>query len=111
MRLLLALTACLSFSAIHAPRFTFEGTARAQTDLTFVRHGETVANATGRYRDSTLNTFSERGKKGVEALTGQLQAEPAYARILVSPAPRALRTIAPYLAGNAPEGDSLAAIV
>jgi len=67
------------------------------TDLTFVRHGETVANATGRYNSKTLNAFSEKGQKGVDALTTRLLAEPKFDRILVSPSPRALKTIAPYL--------------
>lgn len=67
------------------------------TDLTFVRHGETVANATGRYNSKTLNVFSKEGQAGVDALTKRLIAAPHYDRILVSPSPRALKTIAPYL--------------
>lgn len=67
------------------------------TDLTFVRHGETVANATGRYNSKTLNAFSVKGQAGVDALTKQLLSEPKFDRILVSPSPRALKTIAPYL--------------
>lgn len=69
-----------------------------RTDLTFVRHGETQANATGRYNSRTLNTFSELGKKQVAALTERLVKQPKWDLILVSPSPRALRTIAPYLA-------------
>jgi len=69
-----------------------------QTDLTFVRHGETVANATGRYNSRTLNTLSEKGKAQVAALTERLVREPRWEGIVVSPSPRALRTIAPYLA-------------
>lgn len=70
----------------------------APTDLTFVRHGETQANATGRYNSRTLNTFSDLGKKQVAALTDRLVKQPKWDLILVSPSPRALRTIAPYLA-------------
>lgn len=69
----------------------------SQTDLVFVRHGETFANATGRYNSKTLNEFSDKGKSEVEALTGRLLRQPKFDRILVSPSPRALRTIAPYL--------------
>ena len=65
--------------------------------MTFVRHGETVANATGKYNSKTLNTFSSKGQKGVDALTQRLIAAPRFDRILVSPSERALRTIAPYL--------------
>ncbi|MGV3618315.1 MAG: histidine phosphatase family protein [Fimbriimonas sp.] len=70
----------------------------AQTDFTFVRHGETVANATGRYSSRTLNVLSEKGNKQVAALTERLVKEPRWDVIYVSPSPRALRTIAPYLA-------------
>lgn len=67
------------------------------TDVTFVRHGETVANATGVYNSKTLNTFSEKGEKGVSDLTKRLLKQPKWDLILVSPSPRALKTIAPYL--------------
>ncbi len=67
------------------------------TDVTFVRHGETVANFTGKYNARTLNVFSEKGKAEVASLTEKLRRESRFDRILVSPSPRALRTIAPYL--------------
>jgi broad specificity phosphatase PhoE len=67
------------------------------TDLTFVRHGETVANATGHYNARTLNEFSSKGAAGVAAVTKQLLSQPRFDVILVSPSPRALKTIAPYL--------------
>lgn len=70
------------------------------TDLTYVRHGETVANATGHYNSRTINEFSPKGRREVSALTRSLLAEPAFDEILVSPSPRALRTIAPYLAAT-----------
>ena len=65
--------------------------------LTFIRHSETVANATGKYNSRTLNVFSAKGEALVKALTEKLLKEPRPDRILVSPSPRALRTIAPYL--------------
>ena len=67
------------------------------TDLTFVRHGETVANATGAYNSHTIDTFSKKGQGQVDRLTRDLLVAQAYDIILVSPAPRALYTIAPYL--------------
>lgn len=67
------------------------------TDITFVRHAETLANASGKYTSKNLNSFSDKGKAQVESLTKILTAEPRFNRILVSPSPRALRTIAPYL--------------
>lgn len=67
-------------------------------DLTFVRHGETVANATGKYNSRTLNTLSALGEKQVKELTPRLARQPKFDAILVSPSPRALKTIAPYLA-------------
>ena len=65
--------------------------------LTYVRHSETVANATGRYNAKTLNAFSTKGEALVRALTARLVKAPRPDRILVSPSPRALRTVAPYL--------------
>jgi len=70
---------------------------RFETDLTFLRHGETVANATGKYNARTLNEFSAKGQLGVDAANRQLLSEPRYLQIYVSPSPRALKTIAPYL--------------
>lgn len=69
----------------------------AQTDLTFVRHAETVANATGRYNTKTLNALSAKGEGQVRSLRDVLMKEPRFDLILVSPSPRALKTIAPYL--------------
>lgn len=65
--------------------------------LTFVRHGETEANATGRYNAKTLNKLSAKGLQQVASLTEQLKKEPRFDLILVSPSPRAVYTIAPYL--------------
>jgi hypothetical protein len=70
---------------------------KASTDLTFVRHGETVANATGKYNSHTIDTFSIKGQEQVDQLTRELIAEKPYDIILVSPSPRALNSIAPYL--------------
>ena len=67
------------------------------TDLTFVRHGETIANATGVYNSHTIDTFSKKGQAQVDRLTKDLLVEQPYDVILVSPSPRALHTIAPYL--------------
>ena len=67
------------------------------TDLTFVRHGETIANATGVYNSHTIDTFSKKGQAQVDRLTKDLLMERPYDIILVSPSPRALHTIAPYL--------------
>ena len=65
--------------------------------LTYIRHSETVANATGRYNSKTLNVFSEKGERLVSELTPKLLKAPKPDLILVSPSPRALRTIAPFL--------------
>jgi broad specificity phosphatase PhoE len=63
----------------------------------FVRHGETLANATGHYSAATVDTFSPKGRQEVRALTGELLKMPRFDMILVSPSPRAIQTIAPYL--------------
>lgn len=69
----------------------------APCQLTFVRHGETEANATGKYNARTIDTFSAKGVQQVQALSLSLQKQPKFDLILVSPSPRALRTVAPYL--------------
>ena len=71
--------------------------AKVGFDLVFVRHAETVANATGQYSSSTIDRFSSLGESEVKTLTTKLEKEPFFDRIFVSPSPRALRTIAPYL--------------
>lgn len=65
-------------------------------EIVFVRHGETIANATGRYNRNTIDTFSALGEKQVAALTPKLQ-KMRFDAIVVSPSPRALKTVAPYL--------------
>lgn len=65
-------------------------------EIVFVRHSETVANATGRYNPSTLNAFSKRGIQQTGKLTSALQKE-SFDEIVVSPSPRALKTVAPFL--------------
>lgn len=64
--------------------------------LTFVRHAETLANSSGRYSAQTIDSFSERGKRQIAGLTALLNKD-RFDIILVSPAPRAIKTIAPYL--------------
>lgn len=65
-------------------------------EIVFVRHGETQANATGRYNSRTIDTFSALGEKQVAALTPKLM-KLRFDGIVVSPSPRALKTVAPYL--------------
>jgi broad specificity phosphatase PhoE len=66
------------------------------TEIVYVRHAETQANATGNYNSRTLNAFSSRGERQVSAVTQKLKFE-VFDAILVSPSPRALKTVAPYL--------------
>lgn len=70
--------------------------ATQASTLIFVRHGETKANFTGVYNSRTVDTFSTNGEKQVAELTRKLQGI-RFDIILVSPSPRALKTIAPYL--------------
>jgi len=80
-----------AFTRSHAHALT----RLATTELTFVRHGETVANATSRYNTRTLNAFSKRGQAEVDLLPTRLAGH--YDLILVSPSARAINTILPYL--------------
>lgn len=72
------------------------GMAFQPAEFVFVRHCETLANATGRYNSTTLNAFSKRGIAQTGKLTATLQKS-EFDQILVSPSPRALKTIAPLL--------------
>jgi broad specificity phosphatase PhoE len=71
--------------------------ALSSTDLTFVRHAETLANATGKYSARTLDEFSDIGKTQIATLTAWLLRQPRFDAIYVSPSPRAMKTITPYL--------------
>jgi broad specificity phosphatase PhoE len=70
--------------------------ARGQTELYFVRHGETVANATGRYNGKTINAFSALGAREVASLPSRLKGI-RFDLAICSPSPRALRTAEPVL--------------
>jgi broad specificity phosphatase PhoE len=65
-------------------------------DIYFVRHAETQRNATGESNSGNYNTFSSAGVEQVNMLTNKLKTM-HFDAILVSPAPRALNTILPYL--------------
>lgn len=83
--------------ALHLTVALLVAFAPAPTRLHIVRHGETVANQTGKYTRETLNVFSERGEEQVRALTKKLLAGPKFDAIVVSPVPRAMMSIRPYL--------------
>lgn len=74
------------------------GTAQAEggLEIYFVRHAETIKNATGIHNSGNGNDFSDKGNEQVTQLTDQLKTL-HFNAILVSPAPRALNTILPYL--------------
>lgn len=61
------------------------------TDLYFVRHGETQANATGHYNSRTLNSFSVKGQNQVRSLPFRLQ-NMGLTFAICSPSPRAMNT-------------------
>lgn len=69
---------------------------RRPTQIVFVRHAETVANATGHYTDKTVKEFTRKGKKQVAELTRNLEGL-TFDAILVSPIIRCRNTIRPYL--------------
>jgi len=66
------------------------------TEIYFVRHAETVSNATGTANINNDRTLSSAGKKQVQRLTKQLQ-ELEIDHIIVGPQHRALKTILPFL--------------
>ncbi|MBI4859742.1 MAG: histidine phosphatase family protein [Candidatus Riflebacteria bacterium] len=91
----------------------FHGAAHSvagPTRFHFARHGETVANRTGVYTTQTLNVLSAEGEAQVERLTARLAGWTAshaprpsragsfgFDVICVSPVPRAMSSILPYL--------------
>ena len=62
----------------------------------FVRHAETVANATGEKTPENMNTFTGKGLAEIAQLTKALQPLPIDA-VLVSPTFRTEHTVLPYL--------------
>ncbi|MBU4376448.1 MAG: histidine phosphatase family protein [Candidatus Omnitrophica bacterium] len=68
-------------------------------DLYFVRHAETVANATGQYTKKAQETFSKEGESQISDLTKSLNGY-KFDVICVSPQKRAINTILPYLRKN-----------
>lgn len=65
-------------------------------DLYFVRHAETVANATGRYSENAQNIFSKEGESQIAELTRTLSGQ-KFDAVCVSPQKRTRSTILPYL--------------
>jgi len=70
--------------------------AMPATEIYFVRHGETVGNATHKHTYENDRTFSDRGEKQVAKLTEKL-SRLSFDHIIVSPKYRTLNTIFPYL--------------
>ncbi len=73
-----------------------EGSNSTPTEIYFVRHAETVSNATNQYNVKNDTTLSGFGKRQVKQLTKQLE-QLKIDHIIVSPHYRALKTILPYL--------------
>lgn len=71
--------------------------SRRTTEITFARHGETIANATGHYNARTLNVLSAKGEEQAAAMVDRLSKLGHFDVILVSPSERVLKTFAPYL--------------
>jgi len=82
------------------------GTVQAEggLDIYFVRHAETLANATGVNNNDNSNIFSKTGDEQVSALTDKLKPL-HFDAILVSPVPRAINTILPYLKETGQKGE------
>lgn len=84
----LILVCCVLLCGVPAAALAF--------DLYFVRHAETMSNATGRHNRDNEQTFSSAGKEQVAALTESLVGVHLDA-IVVSPLWRAQHTIVPFL--------------
>ncbi|RLL55603.1 histidine phosphatase family protein [Mariprofundus sp. EBB-1] len=66
------------------------------TEIYFVRHAETMSNATGTANINNDRTLSKAGEQQVQRLTKQLQ-QLDIDHIIVGPQQRALKTILPFL--------------
>jgi len=83
--------------SLSIPAFAVAREARAfGLRLYFVRHAETLANATGKYNSQTIDRLSARGEQQVARLTRELLGM-SLDTICVSPMRRAVDTIRPYL--------------
>lgn len=78
--------------------------AEGGLDIYFVRHAETLANATGVNNSGNSNLFSDQGEAQVSALSGKLKPL-HFDAILVSSAQRAINTILPYLKATGQKGE------
>jgi len=76
--------------------FFVESCAAATTEIYFVRHAETLGNATHQHNHHNDRTFSSRGKKQRVELMRELDPL-RFDAIIVSPKYRVLNTILPYL--------------
>jgi broad specificity phosphatase PhoE len=70
----------------------------------FVRHAESMGNATGEYSSAQADSLSPRGEKQAIALATSLRAW-QFDEIIVSPLQRAWQTIAPYLSATGKQGE------
>jgi broad specificity phosphatase PhoE len=67
--------------------------------LLFVRHAESMGNASGEYSTAEADSLSPQGEGQAQALATCLSSW-RFDKIIVSPRQRALETITPYLAGT-----------
>jgi len=94
LKIFIATLCCLFLVAISSAY------AAPATEIYFVRHGETVGNATHHHTHENDRTFSEKGQRQVARLTQKLDGL-SFDHIVVSPKYRTLNTIFPYLKKHA----------
>lgn len=82
-----------SFSCL--PAWAIEET-KSVLDIFFIRHAETIGNATGDYSNNKGETLTEKGHRETFELIKKLDKN-SYNYILVSPSYRTRMTIQPYL--------------
>ncbi len=87
---------CVLLSIITIASENLYAAATEATTIYFVRHAETLGNATHIHNSHNDQTLSQQGKKQVKALTRMLEKY-HFDYILVSPKLRAIKTILPYL--------------
>lgn len=94
--LILAISAGVSCLAISGCSRAEDAEGAGLLDIYYVRHAETVANATGSYTKENERKFSQKGKDQLPVLTEELK-EYDFDVIISSPLLRARHTVLPYL--------------
>lgn len=86
---------CFIIPVFYLPSWAMDET-KSVLDVFFIRHAETIGNATGDYSNNRGEIITEKGHREIIELIKKLDKY-SYNHVLVSPAHRTRMTIIPYL--------------